>query len=276
MNETPPGTSKAGSGELKLRVVSALVLSAGILAATAWGGWPFRLVWTLVAGLVAYEWLSIVSRRHAVAAGLGVVAAGIALGLLPVSPAALAGVAAIAAVTGAIATPHVEDRHALEACGIAYALAFALIAPALRAVPDVGIVLIFWSFAVVWFTDIAAYFTGRRLGGPKLMPRFSPKKTWSGAIGGAVTGTACGYAVWALSPAAKGLIGPLAVIAASLFASIASQAGDLFESAIKRRFGAKDSSHLIPGHGGFLDRLDGYWAVLVFAGLALFATQLDI
>ena len=275
MNEIPPGMSKAGPGELKLRVVSALVLAAGILAATVWGGWPFRVVWAGVAGLVTYEWFSIVSRRSAVPAGLGVALVGLALGLLPVGQATLAGSAALAALVGAVLTPLVGDRRALETCGIAYAMAFAIVAPALRAMPDVGIVLIFWSFAVVWFTDIAAYFTGRRFGGPKLMPRFSPKKTWSGAIGGAVAGTACGYAVWALSPAAQSLVGPVAVIAASLFASIASQAGDLFESAIKRRFGAKDSSQLIPGHGGFLDRLDGYWSVLVFAGLALFLARLE-
>lgn len=274
MNENPPGAPRTGPGELKLRVVSALVLAVGILAATLLGGWPFRLIWSLVAGLVAYEWLSIASRRNAVPGGIGVALAGVALGFAPVSPAALAGVAALAALMAALATPRVEDRRALEACGVAYALVFALVAPALRDIPDLGVVLIVWSFAVVWFTDIAAYFTGRRLGGAKLMASVSPNKTWSGALGGALAGTVGGYAVWALSPAAKGLIGPAAAIAASLLASIASQVGDLFESAIKRRFGAKDSSRLIPGHGGFLDRLDGYWAVLVFAGFALFLSRL--
>jgi phosphatidate cytidylyltransferase len=274
VNESPPGAPRTGPGELKLRVVSALVLAAGILAATLLGGWPFRLIWSLVAGLVAYEWLSISSRRNAVPGGIGVALAGLALGFAPVSPAALAGVAALAALAGALVTPRVNDRRVLEACGVAYALAFALVAPALRDIPGLGIVLIIWSFAVVWFTDIAAYFTGRRLGGPKLMPSVSPNKTWSGALGGALAGMVGGYAVWALSPAAKALIGPAAAIAASLLASIASQAGDLFESAIKRRFGAKDSSRLIPGHGGFFDRLDGYWAVLVFAGLALFLSRL--
>lgn len=274
MNEPRSDAAPVASSELKLRVASALVLAAGILAATFWGGWPFRLVWTLVAGLVAYEWLSIVSRQNAVAAGIGVVLAGLLLGFSPASPPALAGVAAALALCGAVLTPLTQNRLALEICGVAYALAFALVTPALRAVPDLGLALIIWSFAVVWFTDIAAYFTGRTLGGPKLMPRFSPKKTWSGALGGTMAGTLGGYAVWALTPQAAMAVGPGLAIAASFAASVLSQAGDLFESAIKRRFGAKDSSRLIPGHGGFLDRLDGYWAVLIFAGLLLFLTRL--
>jgi phosphatidate cytidylyltransferase len=260
--------------ELSRRVASALVLAAVVLAATWWGGWPFRIVWTLVAGIVAYEWVAIVSGRNAVVAGIGVTLAGLMLGFSSSSPPALAGVAAFAALVGSVATPFMRDRLALEICGVVYALAFALIAPALRDLPGIGLSLIVWSFAVVWLTDIAAYFTGRSLGGPKLMPRFSPKKTWSGALGGALAGTLGGYTVWKLTPQAVSLAGPTFVLGASFLASVASQAGDLFESAIKRRFGAKDSSRLIPGHGGFLDRLDGYWAVLVLAGATLFLSRL--
>ncbi|PTM43175.1 phosphatidate cytidylyltransferase [Bosea sp. 124] len=277
MSEAPPGGgTKAVSGELRLRIVSALVLAAVILIATAWGGWPFRIVWVLVAGLVAYEWLSMANRDHAIAAAIGVVLAGTLLGFSSASQPALAGVAAVAALTGAVLTPRVESRLALELCGVAYALAFALVAPALRSLPELGLALVIWSFAVVWFTDIAAYFTGRRFGGPKLMPSVSPGKTWSGALGGTIAGTLGGYAVWALTPAATQIVGPVLVIAGSFAASVFSQMGDLFESALKRRFGAKDSSRLIPGHGGFLDRLDGYWAVLVFAGMVLFLTHLKL
>jgi phosphatidate cytidylyltransferase len=274
MSEPGNGSAPVGASELKLRVVSALVLAVGVLATTFWGGWPFQLVWTLVAGLIAYEWLAIVSQRNAIAGGLGVVAAGLVLSLLPVSPPALAGASALAALLAATATPFLRTSLGLEACGAIYALAFALITPVLRDIPDLGLAVIGWSFAVVWFTDIAAYFTGRALGGPKLMPRFSPKKTWSGAIGGTLAGTLCGYGVWAMTPQAAMIAGAGAAIAGSFAASVASQAGDLFESAIKRRFGAKDSSHLIPGHGGFLDRLDGYWAVLVLAGLAFFLASI--
>lgn len=270
----PLPASAPGSSELRRRVVSALVLAAVVLALTLWGGWPFRLAWVLVAGLVAYEWFSIVSRANAVAAGAGVVLAGLVLAVLPVSAGAVAGVTAAAALLGALAAPFVRARLPLELCGVAYALAFAMVTPALRDRPAVGLALILWSFAVVWLTDIAAYFSGRRFGGPKLMPRVSPKKTWSGAIGGTLAGTLAGVLVWSWAaggaPAASGR-----VLAASLVASVASQAGDLYESALKRRFGTKDSSGLIPGHGGFLDRLDGYWAVLVLAGLVLFAFQAD-
>lgn len=275
MNEPASAAPGPGASELKRRVVSALVLAAAVLAVTLWGGWPFRLVWVLVAGIVAYEWLSIVSRANAVAAGAGVAVAGLALALLPLSSAAVVGVTAAAALLGALSAPFVRGRLPLELCGVAYALAFAIITPALRDWPVAGLALILWSFAVVWLTDIAAYFTGRTLGGPKLMPRVSPKKTWSGAIGGTLAGTVAGALIW--SWATTGGFGVNGrVLAASLAASVASQAGDLYESALKRRFGTKDSSGLIPGHGGFLDRLDGYWAVLVLAGLALFAFHIEL
>lgn len=270
MTDGAPQPPRPAPSELRLRSISAVVLGAGVLLTTYFGGWPFTLVWTLVAGLIAYEWLSIVSQRNAVAGGIGVALAGFALSFWPASPAAIAGVAAFAALAGAVATPMVRDKLGLEACGVAYALVFALVTPALRAVPEFGLAIVVWTFAVVWLTDICAYFSGRTFGGPKLMPRFSPKKTWSGAIGGAAAGTFGGYAVWALTPQASEAVGPGLVVAGSFLASIVSQAGDLFESAIKRRFGTKDSSRLIPGHGGFLDRLDGYWAVLVLAGLGYF------
>ncbi|MCO5093252.1 phosphatidate cytidylyltransferase [Bosea sp. (in: a-proteobacteria)] len=262
--------------ELKLRIASALVLGALVLLVTLWGDWPFRLVWILVAGLAAYEWLAIVGRGNAIPAGIAVVVAGLALSFSPASPAALAGTAAAAALLGALTTPFARSRLALELCGVAYAMAFALVTPALRDLPGIGLSLILWSFAVVWLTDIAAYFTGRSLGGPKLMPAVSPKKTWSGALGGALAGMLGGYLVWWLVPALQAMTAAGPVVAASFAGSVVSQAGDLFESALKRRFGVKDSSKLIPGHGGFLDRLDGYWAVMVLAGFVLFALHLDV
>ncbi|MGL4241831.1 MAG: phosphatidate cytidylyltransferase, partial [Beijerinckiaceae bacterium] len=108
--------------------------------------------------------------------------------------------------------------------------------------------------AVVWGTDTCAYFTGRTLGGPKLWPAVSPKKTWSGAIGGLVGGAALGLIV--LSAAGIGL--KWQHVALSLAFSVATQAGDLFESALKRRYDVKDAGSIIPGHGGVMDRLDGF------------------
>ena len=109
-------------------------------------------------------------------------------------------------------------------------------------------------FAIVWATDIAAYFAGRTIGGPKLMPAVSPKKTWSGAIGGALGAVVAGLIV--VESAGLGVTPALVILAFML--SAVAQAGDLIESAIKRHFGAKDSSALIPGHGGLMDRLDGF------------------
>jgi phosphatidate cytidylyltransferase len=125
-----------------------------------------------------------------------------------------------------------------------------------------GFVALMFVLLVVWVTDIGGYFAGRGLGGPKLWPRVSPKKTWAGAIGG--------LALSLVIAAAFALLGfgrmlPLLLLGTAL--SVVSQLGDLFESAIKRRFGVKDSSQIIPGHGGLLDRLDGFVAAIVFAAL---------
>ena len=144
-----------------------------------------------------------------------------------------------------------------------------LLAPMLlRADPDYGFFAIVLIFAVVWTTDIMAYFTGRAVGGPKLCPAVSPKKTWSGAVGG----TLCAMGVAYFLPRIVGVlstdviastvrvVNPLNLAAIGLMLSVLAQVGDLLESWIKRRFGAKDASHLIPGHGGVMDRLDGFWA----------------
>ena len=120
-------------------------------------------------------------------------------------------------------------------------------------------------FAVVWATDIAAYFVGRAIGGPKLMPQVSPKKTWSGAIGGTHRRRSLAAVAVAKFAGLDGLVRDRASLAVVL--SVVAQAGDLFESALKRRFGAKDSSQLIPGHGGLMDRLDGFVAAAVLAAL---------
>jgi len=116
---------------------------------------------------------------------------------------------------------------------------------------------------VTWATDILAYFVGRVVGGPKLWRRVSPNKTWSGAIGGAAGAIVAGLAVVHLAQIANSL----AVAGLALLLSVASQAGDMFESALKRRFGVKDASHLIPGHGGIMDRLDGFLAAAALAAI---------
>ena len=122
---------------------------------------------------------------------------------------------------------------------------------------------IIFLFAIVWSTDIAAYFTGRMLGGPKLIPQVSPSKTWTGALGGLLAAMLA--AVVIAKAAALPAMFALAMIAVLL--SVCAQGGDLFESWVKRKFGAKDSGHLIPGHGGLMDRLDGFVTAAVLAAL---------
>jgi len=132
-----------------------------------------------------------------------------------------------------------------------------LLAPILlRADVDYGLPAILLLFVIVWSTDVLAYFAGRAIGGPKLAPRISPKKTWSGAIIGTI-----GAVLVAI--AAADFLGGFnkgTIAAVALLLSAMTQLGDLLESWLKRRFGAKDASHLIPGHGGVMDRLDGFWA----------------
>ena len=147
-------------------------------------------------------------------------------------------------------------RRAWCAAGLLYAAAL-LIAPVLlRRDAAFGFAAILFLFVIVWLTDIAAYFVGRAIGGPKLMPRVSPKKTWSGAIGGTLAGVLGGVVV----AQQFGVASLAAVAVVALVLSVVSQAGDLLESAIKRQFDAKDASQLIPGHGGLMDRLDGFVA----------------
>jgi phosphatidate cytidylyltransferase len=149
-----------------------------------------------------------------------------------------------------------------SAAGFAYAAAAEVASVLVRIDRADGFVALMLVLLVVWVTDIGGYVAGRGIGGPKLWPKVSPGKTWAGAIGGFVASlmVAAGFAAFGLGKTA-----PLLLLGAVL--SIASQLGDLFESAVKRRFGVKDSSHIIPGHGGLLDRLDGFIAAIVMAAI---------
>jgi phosphatidate cytidylyltransferase len=134
----------------------------------------------------------------------------------------------------------------------------------LRVIGDDGQLLMLMLFAIVWSTDSAAYFTGRALGGPKLWPRISPKKTWWGFAGGCSAAVVSAMIVAGLNQhnfAAWALIG--------LFVSVSAQAGDLLESSAKRHFGVKDSNTLIPGHGGVLDRIDGHLSAALALSLVM-------
>lgn len=258
-----------------MRVVSALVLAVIVLASLLAGGFPFALVW-LVAGIVGFaEWLSMaraVSWRPLLLAG-GSVLAVLAFGLQAGAPAAIVWVLVAVGLVALMLLARDGASRRNASIGLLAAMIIVLVPPILRDDPGIGILGPAWMFAVVWSTDIAAYFTGRSLGGPKLMPRVSPNKTWSGALGGLAAAMLAGTGVFALANG-YGSVWltelPLGLVAAvSAVASMVSQAGDLAESGLKRRFGVKDSGHSIPGHGGIMDRLDGFFAVALLVGLML-------
>lgn len=250
--------------ELGRRVVSAIILGLLVLAATWAGGLAFRAVASAIVLLVFYEWSSMVGRqgRSVPLTAFGWIVAIAAAGLLlagsgGVALEVLLAGAAVAGLWGLFA-----GRTWWLCGGILYAGLSGVALAGIRGDGSAGLVAMLFVFAVVWATDIAAYFSGRFFGGPKLAARISPSKTWSGAIGGAVAGIIAGTAVAFLARAETSPVIPLA----ALILSAASQSGDLFESWVKRRFGVKDSSHLIPGHGGVMDRVDG----LVFAAFAAY------
>ena len=232
-----PGATK-GMSNLAMRVVVALVL-APLTIGIAWvGGWPWLCLVAAAASLLYFEWLMVVG-----ASGNRIAVSVAALGL----------------AAAALAAP---ERRLWVAAGFVYAAAALFAAILVRRDADVGFVALIFVLLVVWGADIGGYFFGRGLGGPKLWPRVSPNKTWAGAIGGLALSLAlaAGFAV-----SGFGRLLPLLLLGAAL--SAASQLGDLLESAVKRRFGVKDSSQIIPGHGGLLDRLDGFVAAIVVAAL---------
>jgi phosphatidate cytidylyltransferase len=257
-----PQPSQIGA-DLPLRIVSSLVMAPlAILAAYA-GGWGFFAFWTAAAVLVAWEWETMsagdAARPAFALAAIAVLAGALALKLgYPLGALAIIviGIAAVAVVSPG-------GRRGWTGAGVFYAAAMVLPAVVLRADLSYGFVALLLLFAVVWGTDVAAYFGGRLIGGPKLWERVSPKKTWSGAATGTLAAVAAGVTLAAI--ANIGNLLAIGLLCALL--SAASQAGDLFESAVKRHFGAKDSSHLIPGHGGLMDRLDGFVAAALLAAL---------
>jgi phosphatidate cytidylyltransferase len=249
--------------ELALRVCSAAVLVPLALATAYVGGWPFAAFWSLAAFGVLWEWTSLVAgpdRRVVLMAGAGSIGLALAL-VLANHHLAAAIVLAMGAFGAATLAP--RGRRRWVAGGIPYAGAIGIAPIVLRADGHDGFLAMIFLFVVVWATDIVAYFVGRALGGPRLLPQVSPKKTWSGAIGGTIAAVVAAVAM-AKAVALTGLFA-IAMLAAVL--SVCAQGGDLFESFLKRRFGAKDSGHLIPGHGGLMDRLDGFVAAGMVAAL---------
>ncbi|NKL19942.1 phosphatidate cytidylyltransferase [Rhizobium leguminosarum] len=249
--------------ELKLRIVSGVILAAIVLAATWYGGLAFRILAVVIGLLIYYEWSKMTGiARDWVANAVGwigeaAIAFLVLVGNFEFAAGMLAGVTAVG-----IALIILQGTSRWLPVGLFCAGATGLALAAIRSDDRAGLYAMLFVFAVVWATDILAYFVGRALGGPKLAPSISPGKTWSGAIGGAVSAVVAGVVlVHFLLPGAEIIAAGVAFVL-----SVCSQSGDLFESFIKRKFGVKDSSRLIPGHGGVMDRVDG----LIFACFSAF------
>lgn len=265
MSAPTPAPGKAGS-ELVLRVLSAIVLAAITVGALWAGGWVFATLSAIAAVLILREWMAM-SGPFAFRAAPWALMAFLAVTVIMARDEPLQSLGFSALVAAALMLARVsEPRVAWLSVGVLYAGVPAVAAVALRGTEtatfaSTGAVAVIFVLAVVWATDTAAYFSGRLIGGPKLAPRFSPKKTWSGAIGGAAAGVVAGCIVAALANIGIGVT----LVLVALLLSVVGQVGDLAESAMKRHFGVKDSGVLIPGHGGIMDRVDGLVAALAVA-----------
>lgn len=248
------------SENLFKRIVSAVSLLPVVLWPIYTGGWWFAALLAVGGSLMAMEWCGLTGVRSLAAKALAVSI----IGALVLFVAAYAGADAFPMLLGAVVAASVLGGLLVPLAGAAgWWLAgigyVGMPLVALLMVRDLSAVLVLWVFLVVWATDVGGYFAGKGIGGPKLAPKISPKKTWAGLIGGMALSAAVSVGVMVVFdlPASHWLL-------AALLAAWA-QAGDLLESAIKRHFDVKDSGGLIPGHGGLLDRVDG----LVFVAPAV-------
>lgn len=265
--------------ELALRVACGILLVIVALVPTWAGGLVAVVTFLLLSLFVLVEWerLTGAKSQGRLLAGVAIVAMGAFIAHY-IGPVAAMGVGT-ALLFLALGSALLESPRRWSFTGIAYATWLVVSLVSLRGHDSGGLSAVLFVFAAVWTTDIAAFFGGRTFGGPKLMPKISPNKTWSGAISGMIAAilVCLGYLLWADGNIAQhdatrtdlSALALAALLAAIL--SVTTQAGDLFESGLKRKFGVKDSGSILPGHGGFMDRVDG----LVFASTAAFLIGLS-
>jgi phosphatidate cytidylyltransferase len=257
------------TANLKLRILSGAVLAALAFGLAYAGPKPFAILILAVALFVSWEWgrmvrgvgadLAFVVHAIAVAAAVLFAASGYA---------ALGG--AVLVTAAIILIPLVFNRGArLSALGVFYVGLPAISLLWLRSDEPYGFAVVLLIFAIVWSSDIAAFAAGRSIGGPKLWPRISPNKTWAGLFAALIAGAVAALIVLPLVADAS----PLRLALTGLGLSLVAQLGDLAESALKRLFGLKDASDLIPGHGGFMDRMDSIVAAAVAAALLALAVD---
>jgi phosphatidate cytidylyltransferase len=272
MSDIPDQSQGANWRDLGIRTLTSAILIPAILLAVWLGDTWFHLLVALLAVMVAHEWTNIVHDRSSAQFALHA-AAALCGAFLPLSVGwvtTLAVIAVIAALSAALAVLQNRRLRLWVLSGVPYAGLPAMAFVLLRGESEAGMLTIMWLFAVVWAADICAYFAGRLIGGPRLASRISPKKTWAGLwgalAGGIGVGIAVGYAAGASNLFFLGALGGML--------AIVEQLGDLFESALKRHYGIKDSGRLIPGHGGVLDRVDGLVAAALFLAIVVTMARL--
>lgn len=270
---------------LRVRLISAFAIIPAVALAVWLGGWTYTALICIVGALLAREWGRLVAPSAPIRVGLVIGASVISVIVMShiaglASQAGAANSATLWMVTwglivvGSALTTLVAFRLTAHVPDAAYGVFY--IAPAgigmvwLRDMPE-GAAWSVYLFAVTWWTDIMAYIWGNIFKGPKLWPRYSPNKTWSGFFGGLFGAMLTAAIVLAISAAfGHGFIGYPGAIFIGLITGLATMGGDLWESMLKRRFGVKDTGGIIPGHGGMLDRVDGLmFAVMVVAAARL-------
>ena len=257
------------SNNLKLRLVSGAVLAAIAFGLAYAGPLPFAILVLVCALVISWEWGRLV-RSATFDLGFFVHAAAVTAAIVLAAGGYAALAVAVLATAAVTVVPLYFGRGArLSALGVFYVGLPAVALLWLRSDEPYGFLAVLLIFAIVWTSDTAAFAAGRAIGGPKLWPKVSPKKTWAGLIGALLAGGLAAAAFGLLA----GDLSPIRLLLVGAALSFLAQAGDLAESALKRAFGLKDASDLIPGHGGFMDRMDSIIATAVAA--ALYALAVD-
>ncbi|CAN5371180.1 phosphatidate cytidylyltransferase [soil metagenome] len=265
MNQPPEGTVFVAPKwrDLGVRTLSAAVLIPIVVLDVWVGGAWFDLMVALLAVMMAHEWTNMAHERRSsqfavhATSGLCGVALPLGAGLMP----ALIAIAVLTAAAVLIDKQRDGPFSQWTFAGVPYIGLAAGALILLRHDSAAGVAAIIWLFAVVWAADTLAFFGGRVIGGPKLAPAISPNKTWAGLFGALAGGLLAGAAAgWCLGYQSLSVLAGIGAVLALI-----EQGGDLFESALKRHFGTKDSGRLIPGHGGILDRVDGLVAAAIAA-----------
>jgi len=257
---------KLDGANLRLRIISTFVLAPFVLFAIYTGGTLYQLVVAAFMAAGLYEWLCMTapSKDRAVfVASFVTLVLSLGLGAWHSTGIGVAAGAVLLPALYFIATRAKGARPLWAVFGIPYLAGSGLAFFSVRATPDSGFFLTLFLVLCVWGTDIGAFLAGRLIGGPKLCPEISPRKTWAGLFGGMAFAALFGYGVALGFEAAR----PFMAAGVGFLLALAAQAGDFFESYVKRRSGVKDSGSLIPGHGGVLDRIDGLLFAVVFFAL---------